>query len=199
MALQACTSDNPADGREAVDLMGVARRSARAAMTPRLASLLSARQAIGHARAGDRSAAVNAMSDAERFLGSRTPEDDEPRWLHFWGSADLSCHEARAFLALGDAAQAERAASAAQDICDESIYPRNHTIYAAVRARALIEGGKVDDAIAAAMPVVARVSTLGSRRIVSETRSTVRMLSKYRNYGPAVSFTTWTNKLLPAA
>jgi hypothetical protein len=63
----------------------------------------------------------------------------------------------------------------------------------------LIEEGKVDEAIAAATPVVARVSTLGSRRIVAETRATVRLLSKYRTYAPAASFTTWSNKLLPAA
>jgi hypothetical protein len=103
------------------------------------------------------------MASAEHFLGNRAPEDDEPTWLHFWGPADLRCHQARAFLALREPDQAERAAFAAQQACDEAVYPRNHTIYAAVRARALIEEGKVDEAIAAATPVVARVSTLGSR------------------------------------
>jgi hypothetical protein len=199
MALQACTSDNPTDGREAVDLMAVAKRSAGGGMTPRLASLISARLAIGYARSGDRDAAVKAMASAERFLGNRTPEDDEPTWLHFWGPADLRCHQARAFLALREPDQAERAAFAAQQACDDAAYPRNHTIYAAVRARALIEEGKVDEAIAAATPVVARVSTLGSRRIVAETRATVRLLSKYRTYAPAASFTAWSNQLLPAA
>jgi hypothetical protein len=100
---------------------------------------------------------------------------------------------------LGDTEQAERAALAAQQTCDKVAYPRNHTIYAAIRARALIEGGKVDDAIAAAAPVVARVSTFGSRRVVSETRATVRLLSRHQKYGPAASFVTWTHKLLPAA
>jgi hypothetical protein len=64
---------------------------------------------------------------------------------------------------------------------------------------ALIEEGKVDEAIAAATPVVARVSTLGSRRIVAETRATVRLLGRYRTYSPAASFTSWSNQLLPAA
>jgi hypothetical protein len=139
------------------------------------------------------------LASAERFLGNGTREDDEPTWLHFWGPADVRCHQARAFLALREPDQAERTAFAAQQACDEAMYPRNHTIYAAVRARALIEGRKVDEAIAAATPVVARVSTLGSRRIVAEAQGTVRLLGKYRTYGPAASFTAWSNKLLPAA
>ncbi len=199
MALQASTSENPADARESVDLMDVARRSAGPAMTPRLASLISARQAIGFARGGDKDAAVKAILSAERSIGNGVPDDDEPTWLNFWGPADLSCHKARAFLALRMPDQAEQAAAAATQACDEDRYPRNHAIYAAVRARALIESGRVDAAIAAATPVVARVSTLGSRRIIAETRATVRLMSKHRSYGPAASFISWTNKLLPGA
>jgi hypothetical protein len=199
MALQACTANDPLAGREAVDLMDLAKRSAGAALTPRLTSLISARQAIGYARIGDKDAAVKSMVTAERFLGARTPEDGEPTWLNFWGSADLSCHQARTFLALGEPAKAERAAAMAMDVCDEAAYPRNHTIYAAVRATALLQDRRVDDAIVAATPVVARVSTLGSRRIVAETQSLVALLRNYRNYGPAASFTTWTNTLLATA
>jgi tetratricopeptide (TPR) repeat protein len=198
MALQACTSANPSEGREAIDLMGVAKRSASATMTPRLASLISAREAIGHAKEGDRHMAAKAMLNAERFLGNGTAEDDEPTWLHFWGPADLYCHKARAYLMLGEPKDAERAASAARTDCDEATYPRNHTIYSALRARALIEDGRVDEAIAAATPVVARVSTIGSRRIAAEARATVRLLGKCRSYAPATSFTTWALKLLPA-
>jgi len=199
MALYACTSDNPTDGREAVDLMEVARRSAGRAMTPRLASLISARQAIGYAKGGDRHAAVKAIANAEKLVVTGTPVDDEPTWLHFWGPADLHCHVARTYLALNQPVQAERAASDACHDCDEDSYPRNHAIYAAVRARTLIEAGKVDEAIAAATPVVARVSTLASRRIIAETRSTVRLLGRHRDYGPATSFVAWTSRLLPAA
>ena len=199
MALQACTSDSPGDGREATDLMDLVKRSANKTMTPRLASLISARQAVGYARSGDRGAAIKAMISAEKSLASGTPTGDEPTWLHFWGPADLHCHKARAFLLMGDAGRAEGAAFAAQEACDEARYPRNFTIYAALRARALIEDGKVDEAIAAATPVVARVSTLGSRRIVAEARTTVQALNRYSHYAPAASFISWTNKLLPAA
>jgi transcriptional regulator with XRE-family HTH domain len=199
MALQACTAKDPLSGREAVDLMDLAKRSAGAALTPRLTSLISARQAIGYARIGDKDAAVKAMAAAERSLGAGTPEDNEPTWLNFWGPADLSCHQARTFLALGKPAEAERFAALALDACDEAVYPRNHTIYAAVRATALLQDRRVDDAISAATPVVARVSTLGSRRIVAETQSLVSLLGNYRTYGPAASFTAWTNTLLAAA
>ena len=198
MALQACTSANPADGREAVDLMEVGRRSTRQ-MTPRLKSLMSARQAVGHAKDANKKAAFKAISEAEKSLVSDRPADDEPTWLHFWGPADLHCHRARAFLLLGDAVRAEEAALAAQQASDEALYPRNHTIYSALRARALVESGKIDEAIATATPVVARVSTLGSKRIVAEARTTVKLLGQAPNYGPAASFTSWANKLLQMA
>jgi hypothetical protein len=160
---------------------------------------MSARQAIGYARIGDQGASVKAMTAAERFLHQGGTNEDEPTWLHFWGPADLSCHLARAFLALDDPARAEAAAADAHEACDESTYPRNHTIYGAIRATALTRGGRVDEAIAAATPVVARVSTLGSRRVLAEARGVVRQLAKYQPYGPAASFTAWADKLLPAA
>ena len=168
-------------------------------MTPRLASLICARQAIGYAKDDDRHSAAKAIVSAERFLGNGAVDDDEPTWLHFWGPADLHCHRARAYLMLGEPNEAERAASAARLDCDEALYPRNHAIYSALQARALIEDGRVDEAIAAATPVVARVSTLGSRRIVAEARATIRLLDKRRSYAPAASFTRWAAKLLPAA
>jgi hypothetical protein len=198
MALQASTAEDPAAGREAVDLMNVAR-STGVTMSPRLASLVSARQAAGYARVGDQRASVKAMTAAERFLDQGDSDEDEPTWLHFWGPADLSCHRARALLALDDPAGAEVAAAAAQAACDENTYPRNHTIYGAIRATALTRSGRIDEAIAAATPVVARVSTLGSRRIVAEARGVVRQLGKYQAYGPAASFTAWADMLLPAA
>jgi hypothetical protein len=198
MALHACTSENMADGREAVDLMDVARRTAKPVMTPRLMSLMSARQAVGYAKAGDKAAAIRAMSEAERSLVSETPSDDEPTWLHFWGSADLYCHQARAFLFLKDSEKAEQAALAAQTACDETIFPRNYAIYSALRARALVEAGRVDEGISAATPVVACVSTLGSQRIVAEARTTIQRLHRHQQYKPAASFTSWANKLLPA-
>jgi hypothetical protein len=139
------------------------------------------------------------LATAERSLGDGKPVDGEPTWLQFWGPADFACHKARALLSLGRFADAEQAAQEAINVSDPLTFPRNHTIYAAVRATALVQAGRVDDAIAAATPVVARVSTLGSRRTTAETKGVVRALARRSDYRPAASFARWATQLLPAA
>src|SRR5262249_38734104 len=66
MALQA--SDAPGGGQETVDLVQAARVAAGDQATPILLSLLAAREAVGHAQAGDRNAAISAMGRSHQFL-----------------------------------------------------------------------------------------------------------------------------------
>ncbi|MGH3672898.1 MAG: helix-turn-helix domain-containing protein, partial [Pseudonocardiaceae bacterium] len=104
MALQA--SHTPGGGRETVDLARAARAAAGNQVTPILLSLLAAREAIGHARSGDRSAAASAVAESRRWLdyGRR---GDEPFWLDFWGPADLAAHEITVALGTGQGRLAE--------------------------------------------------------------------------------------------
>ena len=138
MALQAASSPRPMDGREAVQLIDAAR-SAIGDGTPRLHSLLSAREALGHARNGDRRAAVHALAESERLLDHEST-DGEPAWLWFWGDADLACHQSRVALFLGDLAPAEAAARTALSYADEATYPRNHTLYSGRLGNVLARG-----------------------------------------------------------
>lgn len=199
MALHACTSSDPADGREAVELVDAAKGSRIGKPSHRLLSLLNARQAFGYARTGDAVRAASLLVEAERLLDGCDQDEDEPTWLQFWGPADLQCHAARSFIALGQFKPAQTAARNAITMCDQSIYPRNHAIYSTVLASALARDGQVDKAISASTSVIAKASTFGSRRIVAEAHDIVGMLDRRRGYKPAESFVAWARQLLPAA
>jgi transcriptional regulator with XRE-family HTH domain len=197
MALQAADSPRPLDGREAVNLVQAARSTVGNDRVPRLSSLLAAREALGHARSGDRTAALHALATSERLLDT-TPVDDEPAWLRFWNPADLACHQARVALFLGDIPSAEKAARTALACADEPAYPRNHALYSARLASVLARAGKLDESIAIATPVVARVNAFGSRRIRADLHDTVCVLDRQPYYPPAAEFTAWSRKFLAA-
>lgn len=75
MSLQAAATGQPSD---ALDLAHCAARAARTRTTPRLASLLSARLAVGHAKTGDRRAAQRALSHAHDCVDQPRHDDDPP-------------------------------------------------------------------------------------------------------------------------
>jgi hypothetical protein len=69
--------------REAIDLAQAAQRTAGRAATPRLRSMLHAREALGHAGAGDGASAHAALRRAREHAETR--HDADPRWLAFYG------------------------------------------------------------------------------------------------------------------
>jgi hypothetical protein len=198
MARQAADSPNPAGGREALELIGAARRSLGSNGTPRLLSLLAAREALGHAHAGDRGSAIHAVSTAERLMDP-TPAPDDPAWLAFWGPADLAYHRTNVAFALGDLADAEQAARTALAHSDEVVYPRNHLGYTNDLGHALARTGKLEESIAVTTPVVTRMGNCGSARIRSDLGDTLRVLDRYRSHRQAQQFTAWSRRILGAA
>jgi hypothetical protein len=198
MALQAASSPNPADGREAVDLIRAARTAAGADGTPRLYSLLAAREALGHARAGDERAAVRALGAADRLL-EREPSEADPPWLSFWGEADLASHQTRVAVAIGDLAMAERVVRRGLTFADETTYPRNYAFYNARLGNVLARAGKLEEAISVMTPLVSRVNTFGSNRLRTHLRDAVDVLDQHQGYRPVRQFSVWSRKLLGAA
>ncbi|MGH3929550.1 MAG: helix-turn-helix domain-containing protein, partial [Pseudonocardiaceae bacterium] len=90
MALQA--GQCPGRGSEAVELAQKATSVAKDGGTPKLLSLLSAREAIGHAQAGDHQAAISSIAQARHHLDQGEHSED-PFWLGFYGPSDLAWHE----------------------------------------------------------------------------------------------------------
>ena len=195
MALQA--SNDPARSHEAVDLAQAARTAAREQAPPTLLSLLAAREALGHARAGDSAAAATSIRHARRWL-DQGRRGDEPFWLDFWGPADLASHETRAALATGNGKSAEQAARAALATADATAFPRNYAGYTVRLGSVLTRLGHLDEAIAVTSDAVQRADAVrGSGRLVSNLKHTVELLGEH-NYPPAKLFATAARRLLPA-
>lgn len=196
MALQA--SDDPGGGgRETIALAQAARSTAGEDATPTLLSLLSAREAVGHARIGDRSAANSSLAEARRWL-DHGRRGDEPLWLGFWGPADLAWHETRTALATGNGRSAELAARAALTSVDKDAFPRNHTLYTVRLGSVLTQLGQLDEAINITSEAIQGVyGVRGSRRVFSDLHRTVGLLEQQK-YAPATTFAAAARRLLPA-
>lgn len=163
---------------------------------PTLLSLLAAREALGHARAGDRAAAISCLAEARRWL-DHGRRGDEPQWLGFWGAADLAWHETQVGLITRNGKSAEIAARVALTTVDAEAFPRNHTLYTARLGSVLTWLGQLDEAIAVTSDAVQRVDAVrGSGRIVSDLHHTVDMLGQ-QSYPPARTFATAARRLLP--
>jgi transcriptional regulator with XRE-family HTH domain len=196
MSLQ--TSHAPGGGRETVDLARAARAAAGDQATPLLLSLLAAREALGHARIGDRSAATSAVAESRQWL-DQGRRGDEPFWLDFWGPADLAAHEITVALATGQGQLAETAARRALASVNAEAFPRNHVSYASYLGSVLIRRGQLDEAIAVTSDVVQRVDAVGgSGRIVTRLNRNVDLLGQ-QDYPPAKTFATAARRLLPAS
>ncbi|HET9253915.1 MAG TPA: helix-turn-helix transcriptional regulator [Pseudonocardiaceae bacterium] len=196
MALQA--SDTPGGGQETVYLARAARATAGDGAIPILLLLLAAREAIGHAQAGDRNAAMSAFGRSRELL-DQGRRGDEPFWLDFWGPADLAWHEISAALATGQGALAESAARRALASVDAETFPRNHVLYASDLGLILIRRGQLDEAIAVTSGAIQRITTArGSGRIVARLNRTIDLLGQ-QNHPPAKIFATAARRLLLAS
>ncbi|MGH3694659.1 MAG: helix-turn-helix domain-containing protein [Pseudonocardiaceae bacterium] len=194
MALQA--NNTPGGGREAVGLAEAARAAAGDQASPMMLSLLAAREAVGHARSGDRSAATSAIGESRRWL-DHGRRGDEPFWLDFWGPADLAAHERMVGLATGQGHLAETAARRALASVDAEAFPRNHVSYTSNLGLVLIRRGQLDEAIAVTGDAVQRIDTVrGSGRILARLNHTVDLLGQ-QNYPPAKKFSNVAHRLLP--
>ncbi len=197
MALQA--SNIPGRGLETVDLAHATRTAAHEGPppSPTLLSLLSAREAVGHAQTGDRCATVSAMSQARRWL-DHGRGGDEHFWLDFWGPADLACHETKVALATGNGKSAELAARTALASSDADTFPRNHVAYTVTLASILTQRGQLDEAISLTSETIHGVQNVqGSGLIIANLHRTVDLLGKQK-YPPATTFSTAARRLLPA-
>lgn len=160
-------------GREGVALAESAQRNARSFGSARLLSLLAAREAMGHGRAGDAAAAGRALARAEELLD----DADEPgqEWLEFWGPADFHCAVASVHLRLGQPDVAERECRRALDATPER-YTRNRVGYGAQLAQVLAVKGSVVEAASVAMSVS---SDVGSGRVAARLCGLVPALQPY--------------------
>lgn len=164
--------------REAIDLATAAQRIAKRTATPRLTSLLLAREAVGHAGAGDATAARAALRRAGR-LAEQPRHDGDPIWLDFYGPADFASQEYRAALMLGDTAAAEEAARTALALGDPVAYSRNHALDLTDLADVLAQRGEIDEAAAVARRAAAAAAGLNSARVTRGLQAAAQRLAPF--------------------
>lgn len=191
MALHASNVGWPAD---AINLTQAAARMP--GVTPRVASLLAAREGLGHAGRRDPGAANGAFVRAARLLDKGTHPDDPP-WVAFWGPDDFACHRSKAALALTDYATAERAARTALAGARTGPFARNQALYGVRVGHILARRRSLDEAIATLRPVAA--APIGSGRVRAELRTAVAVIGRHRDYRPAAEFARWAHRMVGAA
>lgn len=179
MAAMARLAADERQSRRAIDLAQAAQRTATRAATPRLRSMLAAREALGHAGAGDATSTHAALRRAR--VHAETFHSDDPVWLAFYGPADLAAHEQRAALMLGDLAAAEDAARAAHALDDPVAYPRNATLGLIELADVLAQRRKIDESAAVATQAAAAAADLDSGRVTRGLHGVARRLTAYRD------------------
>jgi hypothetical protein len=180
MAVQASDHRRP---REVIALATDARRAAGAAATPRLTSLLLAREALGHAGAGDATRARASLRRARGLVETR--HDDDPYWLQWYAEADFTSNERHVALMLSDTVAAEESARAGLALGDPVEYPRNHALYMVGLADVLAQQRKIDESAAVASQAAAAAAELDSRRVARRLHAVARRLAPYRSE-PAV-------------
>lgn len=160
MAVQASEQHRP---REAIDLATAAQSTARCTATPRLKSVLLAREALGHAIAGNATSAHAALRRARGLIDQA--HDDDPSWIALAGPANFASHECRVALALNDVSAAVDAARTALALNHPVGYPRNHALYLIRLADALVKRREIDEATAVAKQATVAAAALDSARV----------------------------------
>ncbi|WP_344612095.1 hypothetical protein [Dactylosporangium salmoneum] len=148
--------------REAVQLAQLAQRRARGWGSPRLMSLLAAREATAWAQAGDASAAQSAMARAlHTFEPNRS--DVDPVWLSFYTAAELTAQQASVSTYLERPAQAAtQLRRVVQSL--EPHYTRNHALYTARLALAHLADGDDRQACRTLVPALREFTSIRSGR-----------------------------------
>jgi len=195
MARQAVDLGRP---REAVSLADAALERSGARATARLTSVLLARRALAHAHDGDRRGAEHAFGQAGELLGAG-PEDDDPPWTGFWGTADLAWHEAQAARALGSCERAEECTRAALTAVDPVRYARSSTLYLAFLSTLLAQRGAFDEGIHAAADAVLAAAHLGSARVQRQIETGLRAVEARDQRAESQAFVRWASSRLRAA
>jgi transcriptional regulator with XRE-family HTH domain len=177
MAAMARLAAEDRQPRQAIDLAAAAQRTAKAT-TPRLRSMLAAREALGHAQHGDATSTHAALRRARAHTNTSHPDD--PIWLAFYGPADFAAHEQRAALMLGDLAAAEDAARTAHALDDPVAYPRTFTLGLIELADVLARRRKIDESAAHATQAAVAATDLDSGRVTRGLRDVAERLEPYR-------------------
>ncbi|MEV1066018.1 helix-turn-helix transcriptional regulator [Streptomyces sp. NPDC050263] len=151
-----------------------ARHKIRKLGTPALEAMLLTRQARGHAKLGERQAALAALGRAAELCAQGRSEYD-PHWLYWVNEGEIHGQAGSCYLDLGD----PRSAVASFTKAREALNPADHRtrgLFLSRAATAHIEQGDVEAGCATAHEVLDLAEKLQSARFDSHVTSMIQQL-----------------------
>ncbi|MDO0936571.1 helix-turn-helix transcriptional regulator [Streptomyces sp. DG2A-72] len=151
-----------------------ARDKIRKLGTPALEAMLLTRQARGHAKLGERQAALAALGRAAELCAQGRSEHD-PHWLYWINEGEIHGQAGSCYLDLGD----PRSAVASFTKAREALNPTDHRtrgLFLSRAATAHIEQGDLEAGCATAHEVLDLAEKLQSARFDSHVTSMIQQL-----------------------
>ncbi|SOE32516.1 Helix-turn-helix [Streptomyces sp. OK228] len=151
-----------------------ARDKIREIGTPALEAMLLTRQARGHAKLGERQAALAALGRAAELCAQGRSEHD-PLWLYWINEGEIHGQAGRCYLDLGD----PRSAVASFTKAREALNPTDHRtrgLFLSRAATAHVEQGDLEAGCATAHEVLDLAAKLHSARFDSHVTSMIDQL-----------------------
>ncbi|MFC4033688.1 hypothetical protein ACFO3J_19690 [Streptomyces polygonati] len=181
LSLQATYQDR---AEEAVTLARTAQDVARHdGGTPRLMSMLSIREAFGHASAHDRPATHTAITVAQRHFGYVRPTDDDPPWVRYFDRTKLTVDIGIALGQLGDAGSAEPLIAEALRSEPETNL-RGRAFHSFWLARTQLQRGHIEAACRTASDALNLSTTVDSPRVTAHLQEFRQLLTPFRSFRP---------------
>ncbi|GAA1899940.1 hypothetical protein GCM10009837_23240 [Streptomyces durmitorensis] len=188
LAMQARLLDRD---QEALRIGRAAVETRQAKADPWLMSLLHCRQAVGHARVGERARAERSLARAESAY-DRT--NGEPAaWLSFLTPAELTGLAGATHQALGRYGQAQELTASALDML-EPRFERNRVYYTVQSAQALLDGGEVEQAVAEAGRATAIGERVQSERVQGKLDGLRQQMRRHAHVPAAADFLEQTRR-----
>ncbi|NGO71014.1 hypothetical protein [Streptomyces boncukensis] len=163
--------------QEALRIGRAAVETRQAKDDPWLMALLHCRQAVGHARLGERGRSERSLSRAETAY-EKTSGAPSP-WLSFLTSAEITGLAGAAHQALGQHRRAEELTASALDQL-EPRFERNRVYYTLQRAQVLLGCGEVEAAVAQARHAMGITGNVQSVRVRDKLASLRDSIGRYQ-------------------
>ncbi|MGY6025313.1 hypothetical protein [Streptomyces spinosirectus] len=152
-------------------------------------ALLHCRQAVGHARIGDRVRAERSLARAETAY--ERGHGQPLAWLSFLTPAELTGLAGAAHQALGKDQRAQELTADALGML-EPPFERNRVYYPLQRAQALLDGGDIEHAAAEAGQAAGMAQRIRSQRVRQRLGSLRQQMRRHRHVAAAAEFLEMT-------
>ncbi|MFI6011415.1 hypothetical protein ACIBAG_21790 [Streptomyces sp. NPDC051243] len=177
--------------KEALRIGRAAVETRHAKSDPWLMALLHCRQAVGHARTGDRARAQRSLARAETAY-ERT-QGQPAAWLSFLTPAELTGLAGAAHQALGQHRRAEQLTASALQML-EPRFERNRVYYTIQHAQALLDGEEIEHAANQACRAAAIAGRVQSERIQDKLGDLRQHLQRFAHVPAAADFLELTRQ-----